>query len=275
MNSKAQILFGFAVFAGLFFLILSFSAFYVVDDGTRGIKKEWGQAIEISEPGLHFKMPFVQTVETVAIRTQTSKINTKAGSVDLQEVGVSASVNWRIDDAKLLHFYKTIGIDPTVIEEKYIVPKTNSAMKSALGKYKAETMIIARDSARATAMANIVADLKKFGIIIEDFTLDNIDLDPKLRQAVNDKQIAMQQKLKAETDLERIKIESQQSVAKAEAEAQSLAAQKNQVTDELLKLRQIEVEKMRAENEKIVAEKWDGRLPTTFAGQTMPLLNLK
>jgi regulator of protease activity HflC (stomatin/prohibitin superfamily) len=76
MNSiKSQILFGFAVFAGLFFLILSFSVFYVVDDGTRGIKKEWGQAIEISEPGLHFKMPFVQTVETVAIRTQTSKIN--------------------------------------------------------------------------------------------------------------------------------------------------------------------------------------------------------
>ena len=230
--------------------------------------------VSVEKPGMGFKVPFKDQIEEVVVRTQSTKISTKAGSIDLQEVTVGASVNWRITESSLLNFYKTIGIDPVVIEEKYIKPKTVSAMKTALGKYKAEQMIITREDAKSSALAIIKSDLAKFGIEVEDFTMEEIDLDPELRRAVTSKQVAVQNKLKAETDLERIRIESEQKVVVAEAEAKSLSAQKSEITSELLDLRRIEVDRLRAQNESIIAQKWNGQVPQTFYGSS-PLSSLK
>ena len=134
MNSSQVKGFLFLVIAGLLGLtglITLFGSIYVVEDGTRGIKKSWGEAVSVEKPGMGFKVPFKDQIEEVVVRTQSTKISTKAGSIDLQEVTVGASVNWRITESSLLNFYKTIGIDPVVIEEKYIKPKTVSAMKTS------------------------------------------------------------------------------------------------------------------------------------------------
>ncbi len=74
-------------------------------------------------------------------------------------------------------------------------------------------------------------------------------------------------KLKAERDLERIRVEAEQKIASAKAEAESLRLQKQEITTDLLKLREIE-------NQRVALEKWDGRLPQVTGG-SVPLINIK
>ena len=74
-------------------------------------------------------------------------------------------------------------------------------------------------------------------------------------------------KLKAERDLQRIRVEAEQKVTQAKAEAEALAVQKQQVTAELIRLREIE-------NQRKAIEKWDGRLPQVSGGAT-PFINVQ
>ncbi len=71
----------------------------------------------------------------------------------------------------------------------------------------------------------------------------------------------------AERDLLRIRVEADQKVASATAEAESLRLQRQEVTPQLIELR-------RTENQRRAIDKWDGKLPTTTAGEAMPFLSL-
>ena len=86
-------------------------------------------------------------------------------------------------------------------------------------------------------------------------------------QAIEAKTTAEQLKLKAERDLERIRVEAEQKIASAKAEAEALRLQKQEITTDLLKLREIE-------NQRVALEKWDGRLPQVTGG-SVPLINIK
>ena len=79
--------------------------------------------------------------------------------------------------------------------------------------------------------------------------------------------VAEQYALKAQRDLERIKIEAEQKIAQATAEAEALRLQKANVTPELIRLRQIEAS-MKA------IEKWDGHMPKVTGG-ALPFIDMK
>ena len=68
-------------------------------------------------------------------------------------------------------------------------------------------------------------------------------------------------------DLKRIQIEAQQKIEQARAEAESLRIQREEITTDLLRLREIEVQAA-------AVAKWDGRLPSVTGG-TVPFINVK
>ncbi len=72
---------------------------------------------------------------------------------------------------------------------------------------------------------------------------------------------------KARRDLERIKIEAEQKIATAQAEARSLALQRDAITSNLIELRRIEAQRL-------AIEKWDGRLPITMLGNSTPFVDV-
>lgn len=101
--------------------------------------------------------------------------------------------------------------------------------------------------------------------------MDNIlnDISRDYSNAIEAKQVAQQQVLKSEQDLQRIKVEADQKVAQAQAEAKSLALQREVITPQLIQLRQIEAFQS-------AIAKWDGHMPNTMVGgNTGALLNLK
>lgn len=111
--------------------------------------------------------------------------------------------------------------------------------------------------------------LVEYHILVDDFSIVNFKFSGQFTQAIESKQTAEQLALKAQRDLDRIKIEAEQKIAQAtaEAEAEALRLQKENVTAELVKLRQIEAT-MKA------MEKWDGHLPKVTAG-TIPFIDVK
>ena len=66
--------------------------------------------------------------------------------------------------------------------------------------------------------------------------------------------------------MERIKVEAEQKISSAKAEAESLRLQKQEITPDLLKLHEIE-------NQRVALDKWDGYLPQVTAS-SMPFVNL-
>jgi len=89
----------------------------------------------------------------------------------------------------------------------------------------------------------------------------------RVRVCIGGKQIAQQQALKAEQDLNRIKIEAEQKTVQAQAEAEALRLQKQEITEDLLELRRIEAQ-LKA------IEKWDGKLPTYNGGDAIPFIDI-
>jgi seryl-tRNA synthetase len=86
-------------------------------------------------------------------------------------------------------------------------------------------------------------------------------------EAIESKQTAEQLALKAKRDLDRIKIEAEQKVTAAKAEAESLRLQRANISSELIELRKVEA------NLKAI-DKWNGILPQVTGGGAVPFIGV-
>ncbi|MBI5418868.1 MAG: hypothetical protein HZA60_02155 [Deltaproteobacteria bacterium] len=104
-------------------------------------------------------------------------------------------------------------------------------------------------------------------IVVDDFSIVNFKFSQQFSMAIEAKQTAEQLALKAQRDLDRIKVEATQKIAQAQAEAEALRLQKQNVTHELIQLRQIEAS-LKA------IEKWNGQLPS-ITGAAIPFIDAR
>ena len=100
-----------------------------------------------------------------------------------------------------------------------------------------------------------------------DVSIVNFKFSAQFTQAIENKQTAEQMALKASRDLDRIKIEAQQKIAAAQAEAESLRLQRQNITPDLVELRRIEAMQQ-------AIQKWNGVLPQVTGG-AMPFIDAK
>ena len=97
----------------------------------------------------------------------------------------------------------------------------------------------AREKVRAEIKDLLKQRLVVYNVSVDDFSIVNFRFSQQFTQAIDSKQTAEQYALKAQRDLERIKIEAEQKIAQATAEAEALRLQKANVTPELVRLRQM------------------------------------
>ena len=138
------------------------------------------------------------------------------------------------------------------------------AIKAATAKFTAEELITKRALVREQMKINLVEKLFALGgnsFIVEEFNVVNFDFSAEFNSAIEAKVTAAQQALKAERDLDRIKIEAQQKIEAAKAEAESIRIQSLALRDnpDILELRAI--------------EKWDGVLPIVTGG-AVPFIDI-
>jgi regulator of protease activity HflC (stomatin/prohibitin superfamily) len=240
--------------------------FVVINAGNRGVITTFGKVNPtVLEEGLHFRIPIMQQVAEINVQIQKGEGDGDAASRDLQQVHAKIALNYHLIPNRVAETYQLIG-DLNSVGDRIIIPAVQEATKATTAKYTAEELISKRPEVRDQISQFMRDRLLRHGIQIDEFSIVNFRFSESFNQAIEAKTTAEQLKLKAERDLERIRVEAEQKIASAKAEAESLRLQKQEITPDLLKLREIE-------NQRVALEKWDGHLPQVTGG-SIPLVNL-
>lgn len=259
-------------FKGIFLVILlalvvfgALGSYFTVSAGNVAIKLRFGKLVGAYGEGLHFKVPFVDDVEKFSVRIKKSSFDTEAFSRDLQTVGLTLAINHRILPDTVESVYRNLGTEYT---DTVLRPMVEEWTKAVIAKYSADSLISNRVEVAKELDAILKEKMAEKQVIVSDIAITNFEFSKQFLKAVEEKQIAEQEAKRATNLVEKVKKEAEQKILQAEAEAKSLRLQREVVSDNLIKLRQVEAQ-LKA------IEKWDGRMPTYMAGDQMPFVMAK
>ena len=243
----------------------------VVPTGHTGVVTTFGQVEDRTlDSGMHMTAPW-QRVIKMDNRVQKETINLSCFSSDIQEVTMVYTINYQIDKANAQNIYKTIGVD---YYETVLVPCITECTKVVTAKYTAEALVGERTALAAAIEVELAEKLAGYNVELVSTSIEDMDFTDAFTTAVEEKQVAQQNKLRAETEAERAQIE-----AEAAAEVQRIEAQGE--ADAMLIQAEAEAEANRviAEslNNNILSNKfieaWNGELPMV-SGSDGNLINI-
>ena len=271
-------------FLALIVLIIAVlaSSVTVVPTGYTGILTTFGRVEQRTlSAGAHLILPW-QNVVKMDNRTQKVHITTAAFSSDIQQVDLSLSVNYCIDQETAQELYRTVGIN---YYENVMSPRILENTKAVFSQYSAENLIARRNSLSDMIQESTAADMKPYGITVVSIAIEDIDFTDAFTTAVEAKQVAAQNKLTAETEQaqktmeERATAERAVIAANAEAEKAVIAANAELEVVKVQAEAALYAGEKEAEMNKRISEslteglldyywikQWNGQLPTTVLG---------
>ena len=247
----------------VFIVGVVFKPFAIVGPGERGVVIRLGavQPTVLGE-GFHFIVPVVDKVLLMDVTIKKSETDARAASSDIQDTRSTIALNYHVDPENANIVYQQFRNE---YKNRIIDPAVQEAVKAVTARYNATDLITKRADVREDIKDLLRERLAKSNIIVDDFNIIAFEFSAEFSKAIEAKQTAEQFAIKAENDLVRIEIEAKQTVARAQAEAESLRLQKQNISKDLIELRRIEAQ-IRA------IEKWDGRLPSVTGG-AMPFID--
>ncbi len=273
------------VVAVILILFFAFAPYVTVPTGHTGVVITMGKVSDTVLPeGLSFKLPW-QTVIFIDNRAQKAAFQTQAFSSDIQQVDVSASVNYSIDRETSQSLYKNVGVN---YYGTVMLPRIMENVKAVFSKYTAENLMGERETLSKQIKDRLVLEMKPYGIEILNISIEDIDFSEKFTDSVEAKQVAEQTLLKTEIEQkEKLIVEettakravitanADAEVAKINADAKAYAlraeaeaeAEANKLVAESITLQLIEY---------VQANNWDGALPQLYSGDggVLPVLNM-
>lgn len=267
-NKSGKILYKFIpilIIITLIVVMIIFEGYVIVEPGHRGVVVQLGavRPIVLNE-GFHLKIPFVQEIVQVEVRVQKAESEQTTSSKDLQVVNTTIAVNFRLDPDQVNKLYQEVGLN---YKDRIVDPAISESLKAVTAQYTAEELISKRSEVSYKVKETLTKKLAAYYMKLDGINITEFKFSPEFNAAIEQKQIAEQQALKATLDLQRIQIEAQQKIEQAKAEAEALKLQKAEVTPELVELRKIE-----AQLEAI--KKWDGKLPSVNGSGAIPFINI-
>ena len=245
------------IFGVILFIILVTGLGFTVEAGEIGVVTRFGEVQRVADSGFNFKFPIIDGVTKMETRIQKEEVESSAVTKDLQDVKASLALNYSIDKETALKLYKEVG---TNYKDNIINPVLHESFKAGTAQYTAESLITNRSEAKEKILEVVKDRLQEYGIVIADLNITNLEFSEAFNAAIEEKAVAQQQVEKAKQDLERVKVEAEQKIAKAKADAESQKLQQQTLTDLMIK--------------KMFIEKWDGKLPTTNAGDSGLIIDL-
>ena len=276
---------GIILLIGIIFLTNSCSS---VPAGHTGILTTFGKVEDrILTEGLNWKSPF-QKVIKMDNRTQKKVEEFQAFSSDIQEVNIMLAVNYSINQETAQNLYRTVGVE---YYTNIVYPRLLESTKSVFSSYTAEQLIGNRENLSNEIKDLVIPDVARYGIIISDISVQDIDFTDAFTNAVEAKQVAAQDKLTAETKQAQLTMEAEQEAhrqvikAQADAEQAKIAAQADlEVTkiqaDAAEYAGQKEAIRIKAISQALTPDvlkyyyiqQWDGKLPVYMLGKDTSIL---
>lgn len=230
---------GFSAIPLILALVISMVTF--VPTGYTGILTSFGKVEDRTvQAGLNIIAPW-QKVVKMDNRTQKQFIETQAFSSDIQQVDVSITLNYRIDQNTAQNLYSSVGKN---YYETILSPRALEGIKTVFASYTAEELVTNRIELSNKVAAMISDDISDYGIQISGVSIENLDFTDAFTDAVEAKQVATQNKLTAETEQARLTLEAEaqakRAVIAAEAEAEANRIIAESITPELIQMKEAE-----------------------------------
>lgn len=238
-------------------IIILANCFTIVDAGHTGVVVTLGKVNEgVLQEGIHFKAPFVQKIVKIDNRIVKLEVDTEAFSKDLQTVTTTIAINYRVDTDKSYSIYKNIGAN---YEGVLVTPAVNEVLKAITAKYTAEESVTNRTLISEGLIVGLNEKLNNIGLYITDVNIINFDFSEAFIDAIEEKQVAEQKLLKAET-------EKQTAITNAEAQAQTIKIKADAEAEANNKIKE-------SLNDDIIRskfyDKWDGKLPEAMGSDSI------
>ena len=228
-------------------LLILGGVFVQIGPGQRGVLMTFGAVHDgVLDPGLHLKLPFVQSVVRMDVQVQNSQAAETAASLDLQNVSSTVATNWHILPADAEWVYQHIG-DEAALVDKIIRPAISNSVKAVTAHYNAEDLIIHRDQVRDQIQTQITSALQPYRVVVDSVNITDFHFGDEFAQAIERKQIAQQRALQAQYELQQAKVVAEQRIVEAQAQSQAQKLLQQTLTPEIIQQQAI--------------TKWDGHLP--------------
>ena len=254
-------------------LIFAIRCFSFVPTGHTGVVTLFGKVEDYTlDSGVHFKNPFARVIK-MDNRIQKESVELSCFSSDIQEVEVVFTLNYQISKEYAMNIYKTIGKN---YFDTAVSPIITESVKTVAARYTAEDLINKRNELAMAIETDMKEKLLVFNIELVSTSIEDMDFTDAFTDAVEAKQVAAQNKLRAETEaaqrvveaeaeaqIRRVTAEAEayEILQRAEAEAQANQKLAESITDRLIEYRYYEV--------------WDGKLPQMVMGEsTTPMVQI-
>jgi prohibitin 2 len=240
-----------------FGVIVFLSTFTIIKTSEVGIRKTAGVIHNsVLEEGIHFKLPFFQTIEIFSLRQHQETFElTGTQTKDLQPVSVNYRVLYAIPEEKVLENLKTIKGD---IFTTLIAPRANESIRDALARYSAEDLISNRSEVSKYVKERLAERINHLAVI-DDISITSFEFENAAwKQSIQNKVIAKQDAETAEIKKQQVQAEADQTIIKSKADAEAIRITANAITSnpKIVELKQVEVNAA-------IAAKWNGIAPTT------------
>ena len=238
--------------------------------GHTGVVTTFGRVENYTlDSGLHMVAPWKSVIK-MDNRVQKQTANLACFSSDIQEVSMAYTVNYQISKSNAMTLYSTVGTD---YYATVIAPNIAESVKIVTARYTAESLVEKRNELAEEIEALLASKLEPYSIEVSGTSIEDMDFTDAFTDAVEAKQVAQQNKLRAETEAEQRKVEAQaaadvrkleadaaayETTTKAGAEAEANQKIAASLTPELI--------------EYLYAQNWNGELPK-ITGNGSTVLN--
>ncbi len=219
----------------LLLVLVLFNPFVTVPAGERGVvfSLSGGTLNRQLGEGIHFVMPFVQSVILYDVRTQTYTMSAtqwegevkgddslSALTSDGQSVKVDLSVRYHPDPAKVANLHQSIGPDYV---NKVIRPNALSQTRVIFAEYPVSDVYSAkREVIEQSIAVGLKESLADSDIILDEVLLRDLRFSDAYAAAIEQKQISQQNSQRMNYVLNKAEIEKQIQILQARGDARAI-----------------------------------------------------
>lgn len=208
-------------------ILISFNSFVIINPGQAGVISILGKARDGALlEGLHIRPPLVSKVDIYDVTVQKFEVPAQSSTKDLQDLSARFAINFRLDPTRVVEIRRKQGTLANIVS-KIIAPQTQESFKIAAARRTVEEAITKRSELKQDFDQALSERLEKYGILVLDTSVVDLNFSPEFAKAVEDKQIAEQKARRAVYVAKEAEQQAQADInrAKGRAEAQRLLAE--------------------------------------------------
>lgn len=282
MNQAFNLKSAFAIGVVVLLLMTLMGSWYTVDETERGVLLRNGAIVKVVEPGLSFKIPFIETVKFISVQSNaTTYQGLQAYSKDQQTATLNVSVSWHVLPTEVDKVYMQYQ-DLDGLVARLISRQVPTQVENVFGQYNAVSAVQNRGKF-VNDVTKAIKDSIAGPVVIDGVQIENIDFSDDYERSIALRMKAEVEVKTREQMLATEQVEAQIVVTRAQAEADSRVAQakadaeatrlRGDAEADAIKAKTLALSSNPALIELTKAERWDGKLPTTMLPNgTLPFI---